>query len=403
MGMLDADWYTSHDKDDPLLGQRDDKTDHTKINGYGQMTQASLTNKRISGYQTTGSGDDISYQPIYTYDSPQGPVTDNGNGSYITHEKMWWNNDLAEPMVFRFGEDGKVEGQPYDSKQSMGEQLGSFATSVGKLAVAGGVAYGAAAATGAAGIGGSGTAAGAEGAAGAAAGTEAGAGAVGTAASEEAALAAAENGIMGSTAGSTGGAANSIMPAAGAAAEGGAGAAAVGAGANAAQQAASNGSVLDKVGQAWDKYGDKAVDFAAAAYTADRQRETARENREYLSGLTPNRGFYEDKQKQAWEDPTSFFDSKEYQLGLDKVHNQLSRRDAAGGGLANSTQRQVLMQQHSLGAMRDYRNDLGNVTTSNRNTAAGVASPMMQTNKDENNANRAVLDTVGQALKDDKK
>lgn len=399
MGMLDADWYTSHDKDDPLLGQRDDRTEYDKINGYGQMTQQSLTNKRISGYQTTGSGDAIEYQPIYTYDSPRGPVTDNGNGSYVTHEKMWWNNDLAEPMVFRFGEDGKVQGQPYDSKQSMGEQLGSFATSLGKLAVAGGVAYAGAYGTGQAGIGGSG-AAGAEGAAGAAGGAGGGAGgAVGTAASEEAALAAAENGIMGSTAGSTGGTAASAMPAAGAAAEGGAGAAAAGAGANAAQQAANNGSFMDKVGQAWDKYGDKAVDFAAAAYSADRQRETARENREYLSGLTPNRGFYEDKQKQAWEDPTSFFDSKEYQLGLDKVHNQLSRRDAAGGGLANSTQRQVLMQQHSLGAMRDYRNDLGNVTSSNRNTAAGVASSMMQTNKDENNANRPLLDTLGQALK----
>lgn len=98
-----------------------------RLRQYAALTKDQLTNPRVVGKMTTGSGDDQGSEDIIQYDSPLGPVTLAG-GVFRTAEKFWWQPGLAETMELRFGEDGKIaEAKPRDSKYSLGEQVGDFA------------------------------------------------------------------------------------------------------------------------------------------------------------------------------------------------------------------------------------------------------------------------------------
>jgi hypothetical protein len=126
---------------DPLIAASQER-----LRQYASLTRDQLTNPRVVGQMTTGSGDDQGSQSIIQYDSPFGPVIQYGeNGGFRTGEKFWWKPGLAEQMEIVFGEDGKiVEAKPRDSKYSFGEQLGDFAGNLVTMGASALAMYGAA-------------------------------------------------------------------------------------------------------------------------------------------------------------------------------------------------------------------------------------------------------------------
>ncbi len=370
-------------------GQDGDFGDYTANGGgtqWSKLTQDQMTNRQPAGFNFGMSRGDESGTDngnlMYTYDTPYGKVSEVWPGKYMTADKIQWNEGLAEPMIFSFdGPDGTLVGKPRDTGYSLGEQLGDFAASIGELAATGGALYGAA--YGAGSLAGGGTA-----------GGTAGAGATGSSTAAAGSAAAAEAELLaGAGIGAGGGATGAV----GGATLAGGGTGVVGGGgtlAGSATGAAGAGSsFLDKLAGSGN-YSDLAK-LGLGAYESYNQGKTADENRDYLQGLTPNREWYEQQQRDAYEDPSSYFNSPEYTMGLSKVSNQLQLGDATRGRLANSTERQAKMQQWSLDSLRNYRNDLGNVTNSNRNTASGNASNWMNQNTAENNQYRPILDAIG--------
>lgn len=108
------------------------------------------------------------------------------------------------------------------------------------------------------------------------------------------------------------------------------------------------------------------------------QRNYGQDLLERADNATPNRGFYEDQLRQSYEDPTSWTQGPEGQALLNTVHNQLQRRDAAGGTLANSTGRQSLMQDRMLTGINQYRTGLANIVGDNQRTYSGQNSMFQQ-------------------------
>lgn len=67
---------------------------------------------------------------------------------------------------------------------------------------------------------------------------------------------------------------------------------------------------------------------------------------------------YLDKLKASYDDPNSFYDSNQWK-GLSSVYqNSIDRNAAKTGRMANPTDREVLMQQHAMKALEDYRGGL---------------------------------------------
>lgn len=60
----------------------------------------------------------------------------------------------------------------------------------------------------------------------------------------------------------------------------------------------------------------------------------------------------------SYDDPSAYLQGDQYQAAQRVVHNQLQRRDAAGGVLGNDVMRQKLMQDHAMASLENYRNGL---------------------------------------------
>lgn len=146
-----------------------------RLRQYAALTRDQLTNPRVVGQTTTGSGDTQGSQDIVQYDSPMGTIIQYGDGAFRTAEKFAWSPDLSEPMEIKFGEDGKIAtAMPKDSGYSLGEQVGDFAGNLATMGAIGLASYGAAAGLGAAAGGAAPAAGGTAGASGGAAGAGAG-------------------------------------------------------------------------------------------------------------------------------------------------------------------------------------------------------------------------------------
>jgi hypothetical protein len=116
-----------------------------RLRQYAELTRDQLTNPKVVGQKTVGSGDDQSMQDIIQYDSPFGPIVEINPGQFRTGEKFWWRPGLAEPMEIRFDDDGKIAAaKPKDSKYSFGEQLGDFAGNLATMGASMLAMYGAA-------------------------------------------------------------------------------------------------------------------------------------------------------------------------------------------------------------------------------------------------------------------
>lgn len=67
---------------------------------------------------------------------------------------------------------------------------------------------------------------------------------------------------------------------------------------------------------------------------------------------------YLDQLLQSYQDPNSFYNSNQYKGLADVYQNQIDRQAGSTGRLANPTDREVLLQQHALKELNNYRQGL---------------------------------------------
>ncbi len=108
------------------------------------------------------------------------------------------------------------------------------------------------------------------------------------------------------------------------------------------------------------------------------QKGNAQEWRNFMGQSTPDKGFYEGRLKQTYEDPGAWLNGPEYQAAQAVTHNKLQRSDAAGGRLANDFGRQQQLQDHAMASLQGHQKGLQGLVTDQQRISTGQASGALQ-------------------------
>lgn len=131
-------------------------------------------------------------------------------------------------------------------------------------------------------------------------------------------------------------------------------------------------------------------------YQSIGQGQTAEEYQNFLNGVArPQSQWSFDKIKQSYDDPASYLNGPEFQAILDTTHNQLQRKDAAGGGLGNDWNRQLGLQRQAMTSLNQYRTPLATMATDFARTNAGLAGQFGQASALGNTQYAPLLRTLG--------
>lgn len=137
---------------------------------------------------------------------------------------------------------------------------------------------------------------------------------------------------------------------------------------------------------------------AGAAYDAYQGYKDAGEMRDWLTGQTPNFEFYQDKLKQSYEDPSSYWKGADFNAGFDVLHNKLQRNDAAGGRLAADAGRQSELQKYTLDSLNNYRSGLEGVVNNQTRARLGGNEAFMQNQANRRDAISPITTFLGNIL-----
>lgn len=129
-------------------------------------------------------------------------------------------------------------------------------------------------------------------------------------------------------------------------------------------------SIYDKImgmtgepqGQGKDSNGSLLA-IPGGIYNAQQNKDYSNNMKKFFADADAKQAPFRDKLRASYEDPNSFYGSNEYK-GLASVYqNSIDRKAAQSGRLANPTDREVLLQQHALKEMDNYRKTLtGNIS-----------------------------------------
>lgn len=123
------------------------------------------------------------------------------------------------------------------------------------------------------------------------------------------------------------------------------------------------GSVFDKLSSMFS--GDKALNWLPAVANMISQNRQGNYRQDIADRMLNNRQGFVDELQRTYEDPQGYLDSPEYQAIAGTTLNQLMRKDAARGRLANDAERQKLMQDHAFNWLNDRRKTLVQAITGN--------------------------------------
>jgi hypothetical protein len=111
---------------------------------------------------------------------------------------------------------------------------------------------------------------------------------------------------------------------------------------------------------------------------------------------TPNRTYYETLQRDSYENPARYLDSPEVRAGADLTLNRLQRSDATKGQLANSTGRQVTLNNYMMDNLAKYRQGLQTTVGQNQQTYTGQNTTAAQGYNADNSWMNGLLWSLGQ-------
>lgn len=123
------------------------------------------------------------------------------------------------------------------------------------------------------------------------------------------------------------------------------------------------GSVFDKLSGMFS--GDKSLNWLPAVANMISQNRQGNYRQDIADRMLNNRQGFVDELQRTYENPQGYLDSPEYQAIAGTTLNQLMRKDAAGGRLANDAGRQKLMQDHAFNWLNDRRKTLVQAITGN--------------------------------------
>ena len=131
-----------------------------------------------------------------------------------------------------------------------------------------------------------------------------------------------------------------------------------------------------------------------AAYSTYANQQTARQLLDHYDKVAGEPAqYYGGLLRNTYTNPGDYFNSPESQAALSTVHNQLQRKDAAGGVLANDTGRQDQLFRTAMSNLNTYRTGLANTYNNLTSTWAGL--PVTGATQLQNSAFAPVFSYLG--------
>ena len=138
--------------------------------------------------------------------------------------------------------------------------------------------------------------------------------------------------------------------------------------------------------------GSGLLDLLTGLYQSNRNRQTQEEQMRLFAPYNQAGRDYLGRLNESYDNPESYLGGAEYQAIQNTVHNQLQRKDAAGGKLANAFPRQAALQELAMTNLGQYRQGLSG--TMNNLAAIGTGQGQINALNQRNSVDAPLISSL---------